>query len=259
MRRLVRITAFALACGALISSSACTGQDGSEDPAALEGVEWHLTESSETSLNVDLTGITATFDGSRMSGSSGVNQFGGSYSANADGSFSAGPLVSTLMAGPEPLMRIEAAYLALLDEAESFSVEGDRLTLATGEGKTLTFRAASTPELSGSSWSVTAYNNGKEAVVSVAADSKLTLEFGADGQVSGNAGVNTFSGTYEYDGNTLSLGPLATTRMAGPQELMEQETLYLAALQASVSWEVVNGLLYLRDAEDALQVSAVAP
>jgi heat shock protein HslJ len=36
------------------------------------------------------------------------------------------------MAGPEPLMQVEAAYLALLDEAESFSVEGDRLTLTTG-------------------------------------------------------------------------------------------------------------------------------
>jgi heat shock protein HslJ len=259
MRRFVRITAVALACGALMSSSACTGQDASEDPSALEGVEWHLIESSEVSVNLGEAGIVARFDGSQMSGFSGVNQYSGPYSAEADGSFEAGPLASTLMAGPEPLMQVEAAYLALLDEGESFSVEGDRLTLATGEGKTLTFQAAATPELSGSSWLVTAYNNGKEAVVSVAADSKLTLEFGADGQVSGEAGVNTFSGTYEYDGNTLSLGPLATTRMAGPQELMEQETLYLTALEASVSWEVVNGLLYLRDAEDALQVSAAAP
>jgi heat shock protein HslJ len=259
MRRLVHVTALALACGVLMSSSACTGEDASEDPASLEGVEWHLVESSETSLDIDLTGITATFDGARMSGFSGVNQFGGPYSANANGSFDAGPLVSTLMAGPEPLMRIEAAYLALLDEAESFSVEGDRLMLTTGEGKMLTFQAAPTPELGGSFWSVTGYNNGKEAVVSVAADSELTLEFGSDGQVSGSAGVNTFSGTYEYDGNTLSFGPLATTRMAGPPELMEQETLYLTALEASVSWEVVSGLLYLRDAEDALQVSAAAP
>ena len=255
----MRVTALALAFGALMSSSACTGEDASEDPASLEGVEWHLIESSEASVHLGEAGIVARFDGSQMSGFSGVNQYTGAYSAEADGSFEAGPLASTLMAGPETLMQVEAAYLALLDEAESFSVEGDRLTLTTAEGKRLTFQVAATPDLSGSSWTVTAYNNGKEAVVSVAVDSELTLEFGADGQVSGNSGVNTFSGTYEYDGNTLSIGPLAMTRMAGPPELMEQETLYLAALEASVSWEVVNGVLYLRDAEDALQVNGVAP
>jgi heat shock protein HslJ len=259
MRRLVRITAFALAFGVLMSSSACAGEDADEDPSALEDVEWHLIESSEASVDLGEAGITAAFDGSQVSGFSGVNQYTGAYSADSDGSFDAGPLASTLMAGPEPLMQVEATYLALLDEAESFSVESGRLTLATADGATLVFEVAATPELSGSSWSVTAYNNGKEAVVSVAADSELTLEFGSDGQVSGSAGVNTFSGSFEYDGDTLSIGPLATTRMAGPQELMEQEALYLAALEASASWEVVNGVLYLRDAEDALQVNAVAP
>jgi hypothetical protein len=75
MRRLVRITALALACGALMSSSACTGQDASEDPASLEGVEWHLIESSEASVHLGEAGIVARFDGSQMSGFSGVNQY----------------------------------------------------------------------------------------------------------------------------------------------------------------------------------------
>ena len=253
------IAAAALACGALFSVVACSGEDATQDPSALEGVVWNLTASSEGSANIGEAGITAAFDGTAMSGFSGVNQYNGSYSAEPDGSFSAGPFASTLMAGPELLMEVEAAYVSALERVESYSIDGGRLTLTTDDNKTLTFTAAATPDLAGTSWSVTSYNNGKEAVVSVAADSELTLEFGADGQVSGSAGVNTFSGGYEYDDNTLSIGPLATTRMAGPTELMDQETLYLAALEASVSWDVVNGILFLRDAEDALQVNAAVP
>lgn len=260
MKRLYRISVLALACGVLLVPAACGGSDTDQDPAALEGVAWQLIESSETAVHIGLAGITAAFDGTRMSGSSGVNQYTGEYTAATDGSFSGGPFASTLMAGPEALMQVEAAYMALLEEVESFSVEGGRLTLTTGDGKTLTYQAAAVPVLAGSSWSVTAYNNGAEAVVSAAADSELTLEFGEDGQVSGSAGVNTFSGSYEYgDDGAIAIGPLATTKMAGPEELMQQEALYLAALQSSESWEVVNGVLYLRDADEALQVSAVAP
>ena len=44
---------------------------------------------------------------------------------------------------------------------------------------------------------------------------------GADGSVSGSAGVNRFSGTARLDGDRLTLGPLRTTRMAGSPEAME--------------------------------------
>jgi heat shock protein HslJ len=258
MSRLVKAAALAVACGVLVSVTACGGSETEQDPAALQG-EWSLAESSVAAVDVSLAGITASFDGSRISGFSGVNQYTGTYTADADGSFSAGPLAATLMAGPEALMDVEAAYLGMLETVETFAVDGERLTLTTEEGETLVFDVARTLELAGSSWSVTGFNNGKEAVVSVALDAELTLEFGEDGTVSGTAGVNTFSGTYDYGDGTISLGPLAATMMAGPDDLMEQEALYLAALEASASWEVVNGVLYLRDAEDALQVSAVAP
>jgi hypothetical protein len=41
--------------------------------------------------------------------------------------------------------------------------------------------------LPGTSWEVTMYNNGKEAVVGLIADSKVTLNFSAEGQVNGNS------------------------------------------------------------------------
>ena len=45
-----------------------------------------------------------------------------------------------------------------------------------------------------------------------------------DGRASGWAGVNRFTGSYALEGATLTIGPLAMTRMAGPPERMEQES-----------------------------------
>ena len=57
--------------------------------------------------------------------------------------------------------------------------------------------------------------------------SRLTLSV-EDDRVWGSSGVNRFTGRLE-DGQGL-FGPLATTRMAGPDELMAQEEVFLRHL-----------------------------
>lgn len=60
-------------------------------------------------------------------------------------------------------------------------------------------------------------------------DQPATIAF-ADGRVSGTTGCNRISGTYEVAGDVVTIGPLATTRMACPPPLMARETALLAAL-----------------------------
>ena len=96
-------------------------------------------------------------------------------------------------------------------------------------------------ELPGSKWVVTGYNNGKEAVTVPAVDSTLTVEFGTDGKVGGDGGVNTFSGRLRVRALSVKIGPLASTKMAGPPELMTQEAAYLTALQNATTWEISVG------------------
>jgi heat shock protein HslJ len=55
------------------------------------------------------------------------------------------------------------------------------------------------------------------------------LSFTEDGTVSGFAGCNRFTGSFQSDGDELSFSPLASTRMACA-EGMEQENQFLAAL-----------------------------
>jgi hypothetical protein len=71
--------------------------------------------------------------------------------------------------------------------------------------------------------------------------SEITALF-TNGQVSGSAGCNTYQGTYRSTRaagrNTIEIGPLATTRMMCDEPLMDQEGLYLAALEAATEYTI---------------------
>jgi heat shock protein HslJ len=267
MKTIRRFAAVGVILGSLFFLTACGGAGGSSTPSGtapaqsggdITGTEWVLSGSSMNSLDFSKSGITARFEQGKISGFSGVNQYSGPCELGSDGSMKIGPLAGTLMAGPEPLMRAETAYLQLLPKCDSYKVEGSKLTLYTGGNETLIYEAGKPAELSGSTWDVTGYNNGKQAVVGVSLGATLTLDFGTDNTVSGDSGVNTFSGPYSSGATSITIGPLASTRKAGPADMMAQEAGYIAALQNATKWEVVNGRLELRDSTGALQVTAKA-
>ena len=87
---------------------------------------------------------------------------------------------------------------------------------------------------------------------------EISLEFGADGTVSGNASCNSYSGSYEADGAAITIGPLAVTERfcADPEGIMDQEQQYLAALQNAQVYAISQARLELRDNSGALQVQA---
>lgn len=71
----------------------------------------------------------------------------------------------------------------------------------------------------------------------------LTLD--GDGKVHGNAGCNGLNGSYEQKGESLTFGPLATTRKACPD--MEGEQAFLQALKAVSGFRIDGELLTLFD------------
>lgn len=104
---------------------------GDDDP--LDGSSWVLTDWSQDAIDPAAFAITAEFTEGRIAGTSGVNRYTGGYTATSAGAFEAGEIASTMMAGPEPAMAAEAAYLKLLASARGFRIEGDRLTLLDGD------------------------------------------------------------------------------------------------------------------------------
>ena len=161
------------------------------------------------------------------------------------------------MACPEPGSSIETAFHKALSGTLRYAVDGDHLSATTASGDTLHFRREPPPQLAGVDWKVTSFNNGRQAVVGVLGESKLTLSF-EDGKVTGSAGCNSFHGTYATEGSRLQLGPLATTRRACEEPLMTQEREFLTALASAVTWSIDGNVLDMHRADGERAIWAVS-
>jgi len=236
-------------------------------PAGLPGTSWEVisyNNGREAVVSL-LTGtdirLNFATDG-QVSGNAGCNTYSGGYQAGGK-ALKVGPLVSTQRACDTPagVMEQEQQYLTALQSAATFEIAGDTLTIRDASGAMQVVAKASTPAgLPGTSWKVTMYNNGNQAVVGLLTGTHISLNFGTDGQASGNAGCNTYSGGYQAGGKALKVGPLAGTRMFcdKPAGVMDQEKQYLAALQSAATFEIAGNTLTIRDASGAMQVLAAA-
>lgn len=85
------------------------------------------------------------------------------------------------------------------------------------------------------------------------ANSRVTLLFSGDGRIAGRASCNRLSGHYsvESDSDTLQFSDLATTKMACPEPLMEQERRFVEALGSVQSYALSQhgALMLYRDQE----------
>ena len=96
-------------------------------------------------------------------------------------------------------------------------------------------------DLMGTSWVLTQLAPDQP----LAPDTEITASF-ADGMISGSAGCNNYNAAVSSDGGqTLTVGPAASTMMACPDPAMAQETAYLTALQGATQWGYVIGQLVI--------------
>ena len=66
-----------------------------------------------------------------------------------------------------------------------------------------------------------------------------------DGTIAGSTGCNNYTGAYETDGGSMTIGPLAATRMACAEPLMEQEFAYFILMEQVDSYKVSGNDLTL--------------
>ena len=87
-------------------------------------------------------------------------------------------------------MAQEQAFTKALGATAKYALLQDTLILKDASGAELaTFKPRQSTSLTGTTWIATGINNGKQAVVSVAAGTEVTAVFGADGTLSGKAGL----------------------------------------------------------------------
>src|SRR6185503_14933622 len=97
MTRDPRLRTVLMASLLAVTLAACAksqpSSSGGSDPSALTGTVWKLTDTSMASLVHEVwpgSQITIEFTGGQVSGLSACNQYGGSHTADADGSLTFG-------------------------------------------------------------------------------------------------------------------------------------------------------------------------
>jgi putative lipoprotein len=84
----------------------------------------------------------------------------------------------------------------------------------------------------------------------------VTLDFGADGTVSGFSGCNNYNGPYtETAPDGITIGPLASTMKLCDDAINQIEQEYLAAMGNVATYQIDGSTLTLRDADGATQAT----
>jgi heat shock protein HslJ len=235
-------------CVAVASTIPATAEP--TESAALERTSWRLASlpgHAPATLAKLERDVTARFEGGRVTGFAGCNTFTGPYTLK-EHRLTVGVLAGTMMACPEPAMSLERAFHAALTGTFSYAIKGNRLSLTADSGALLAFDEEAPVTLEGGTWGVTGYNNGRQAVLSPIADTRLTVAF-EKGTVTGQAGCNTFRATYSTEGSRITVGPASTTRMMCGDAVMTQEREFLKALETATTWTIDAGLLHLHRAD----------
>jgi heat shock protein HslJ len=109
--------------------------------------------------------------------------------------------------------------------------------------------AASAPAgLGGIDWQLRQFREG-DSMREPAAERTAVLRFD-NGRLSGNVGCNQLMGAYHSDGNKLVFEPrVASTMMACPPPLMEQERAVVEAIGKAASYRIDGDRLSIADAE----------
>lgn len=237
------------------------------EPLPILGTTWKLV-----AYNKGL-GMEPVLDGTEttailgsdglLTGSGGCNNYTAQYTLEGN-TLSIAAVSSTRMMCPEPPggMEQEAAYLTALESVSYLEVRGESLEMFDADGqKILAYQAYLTMPLVGTLWQLTAYNNGKMALVSPLPDTEITATFSEDGRMGGSSGCNNYAASYEVAGDRMTIGQVASTMMMCPEPIMEQESAYLTALEWVAAFNIQGRTLELTDIEGKIMMAfdAVEP
>lgn len=187
----------------------------------------------------------------RIAGTAGCNRATGTADFS-NGTITTGPMATTMMACPGERGGSDAWLTGFFEANPAWALDGDTLRLRTADSTvTLLDRKVAQPDrpLTGTTWVVDS-TISPTAVTSSRAieESSPTLQIASDGSVTGSTGCNTFTGTAQISGDTVTFGPLATTRMACAADVAEVERAVLTALDGSTTATVDSDRLRLMNA-----------
>jgi len=160
------------------------------------------------------------------------NVYNAGYTATQTGDLTVDPIISTRKSCGDEQDAFEFAYLDGLQAATGWGTQTGTLTifgtaeLVFGDG------SAADATLTGQEWSLVSISGAPVP------GSGITATFGEDGTVTGSGGCNRYTGPYTVDGESLTVGPLASTRMSCGDVADDLERTYLEALELATGFAI---------------------
>jgi len=184
------------------------------------------------------------------------------------------PFMAMLDPGCDPqetALDQESALLGVLSDRAAVELAGDRLILHGERGGTVILEPLTARSLpvEGTVWSLLGFVAPNEA-----ADANVPLILGdglipgtaidltlQDGDAAGSAGCNRYFAGFTLKGDVLAMSAVGSTKMAcqDPEGLMQQESRYLATLQAATAARVYGDRLWLETDDGRALVYAATP
>jgi heat shock protein HslJ len=241
-----------LTIGMLFALTACTTPSPAAPttpagtPTSLDGTAWNVTAINGSAPVAGARQPSMSFTKDTTSGTTGCNYFSAGYTLNGSAlTFTPGPL--TAMACSDDVMKQEAAFISALTKVARLAGDDSAMQLQDAAGQTLFTLAkavaASAKPLEGTTWQLETIRTDDTAA-SVVAGSSVTMQIN-DGKLSGKA-CNNFNATVTIDGESITVGPVASTRMAClSDDLTKQEHTFLGLLGKTTGFTVLGDQLEL--------------
>lgn len=242
------------ACG-----SGSDGESGSGSPSPSTSPATEIPNATYVSTEVtghELvagTAITVAIDDGTLSVVAGCNTQFAAYELSAGTLRWTGQAATTLMACSPELTEQDQWLAGLFTAGLEASLEGTTLTLTDGE-VTMVLTSEKSADLSGllgATWTLTGIVTGGE-VEGVPADVRTpTLVVDESGKARLDTGCNTGSTQVEVDGDSLTIGPSMTTKMACDKPAMRVERRLLATLDGTADDVLFDGATLVITKDDA--------
>ena len=230
----------------------------------LNETSWKLTQIKKNRFNSYIsenTNVTINFSKNKINGFGGINGYSGNYKINRNSTLSA-TVTSTLMGGSLDLMNLEQDFFDILQSNPVIKYNKDTLTLTNKAGDIWTFKKSNTvnqndkdslsllnlkKKLLNTSWKLIDISDTKMRKILTTNEIRITLNFSED-RIHGDSGVNNYFSNYIMASDIIMIGPIGSTKMAGPDNFMKLESQYLNILQNSKKIKLDNNrLIFMTD------------
>jgi heat shock protein HslJ len=143
--------------------------------------------------------------------------------------------------GSDGVMDQEAAYLAALGTASTYTIQGDILAIFDAQGNRVAEYRSS--PLIGKTWNLAEIQYMNDTTKTPDDPARYTVEFLPDGTVNIKADCNNAGGEYTISGSSLNISITHTTRAACPPDSLSEE--FLENLRIAASYQFEGNDLYI--------------